>query len=97
MNAAKIDVMEDKVELTVVAQDGPRIFTLDIIPDLKTTLTVQDCSWCSKPFVVSAVHQKFCGVRCRITAHRKKCEPNVQQFYEREVIREQDALRELAG
>jgi len=98
MNAARISVTEDTLQLTVVAHDTSQIFNLDNVPPVELKIVLQKCAWCEKPFIQSTSYQKFCSVRCRVTAHRKcEPEPNVQQFYERAVISEQDALRALAG
>jgi len=84
------------LQLTVVTQDGPQVFNLETVPPVELKIVLQKCAWCEKPFIQSTSYQKFCSVRCRVTAHRK-CEPEVRQFYESQVISEQDALRALVG
>jgi len=72
MNAARIYVTEDTLQLTVVAHDGPQVFNLETVPPVELKIVLQKCGWCEKPFIQSTSYQKFCSVRCRVTVFRKR-------------------------
>ena len=60
------------MQLTVLADTGPKTFDLDIAGAVQATLVVSKCAWCQSSFIQVAPHQTFCSTKCRVTAFRKR-------------------------
>jgi hypothetical protein len=60
------------MQLTVLAETGPKTFNLDVPAEVQATLVIRKCAWCRDSFVQLAPHQTFCSTKCRVTAFRKR-------------------------
>ena len=60
------------MQLTVLVENGPKTFDLDIAAEVHATLVISKCAWCQSSFIQLAPHQTFCSTKCRVTAFRKR-------------------------